>query len=58
MTFTIKIKKEELEAIREAARMAYDPKKHRKDYGVSAFMKESALNRAKRLQKKSSKKEA
>ena len=51
-TFTMKIKEKELEIIREAAKIAYDPEKHRKDYGVSMFLKESALNRAKRLLKK------
>ena len=50
--YTIKIDLEDLEMIREAAKLAYDPKKHRKDYGVSAFLKETALRRAKRLLKK------
>ena len=50
-TYTFKIKREDLELIREAAKVAYNEKKHRKDYGISAFFKESALNRAKRLLK-------
>ncbi len=49
--FTIKIKPYELELIREAAKKAYDPKKHRKNYGVSGFLKESALKRASRILK-------
>ncbi len=49
--YTIKIKKEDLEMIREAAKISYNEKKHRKDYGISAFLKESAINRAKRLLK-------
>ena len=50
-TYTIKITDSDLETIRKASKVAYNEKKHRKDYGVSAFLKESALNRAKRLLK-------
>lgn len=45
----IKIKEEDFEIIKEAAKKAYNKNKHRKDYGYGAYMKESALNRAKRL---------
>ena len=46
---TIKISKEDLEIIKLAAKASYNEDKHRKDYGYSMYMKESALNRAKRL---------
>lgn len=45
----MKITEVDLETLREAAKKAYNPKKHRKDYGVSAFIKETCLRRAKRL---------
>ena len=48
---TLQIKLEDLETIKKAAKKAYNEKKHRKDYGVSAYLKESALNRARRLLK-------
>lgn len=48
---TIKIAPSELEIIRKTAKLTYNSKKHRKNYGVSAFMKESSLNRAKRVMK-------
>lgn len=47
--FNMKITEVDLETLREAAKKAYNPKKHRKDYGVSAFIKETCLRRAKRL---------
>jgi len=50
--YTIKITDEELEMIKKASKAVFDPKKHRKDYGVSGFLKESAINRAKRIFKK------
>lgn len=53
--FTLKIKSSELKKIREAAKLAYNPKKHRADYGVSAYLKESALNRADRALKRKAK---
>lgn len=48
----IKIREEDFEIIKEAAKKAYNKDKHRKDYGYGAYMKESSLNRAKRLLKK------
>ena len=48
---TLQIDVIDLETIQEAAKLAYNETKHRKDYGVSAYLKESALNRAKRLLK-------
>ena len=50
--FNMKITEADLETLREAAKKAYNPKKHRKDYGVSAFIKETSLAMAKRLNKK------
>lgn len=49
---TIKIRDEDYETFMRAAQVAYDENKHRKDYGISMYIKESALNRAKRLLKK------
>jgi len=48
---TLQIKVDDLNTIKKAAKVAYNEKKHRKDYGISAYLKESALNRAKRLLK-------
>ena len=48
---TMQILVDDLEIIKKAAKASYNKKKHRKDYGVSAYMKESALNRAKRVLK-------
>lgn len=46
---TIRISEEDFETINKAVKVSYDEKKHRKNYGYGAYMKESSLNRAKKL---------
>ena len=49
-----KLTEEERSIIEQASKITFDRKKHRKNYGASSFVKESALNRAKRLIAKAS----
>lgn len=48
---TIKIEEEDLELLKKAASVAYNKEKHIKRYGYGSFMKEVALNRAKKILK-------
>ena len=52
---SVRLNKKEKLLIEDATKLAYDEDKHRKNYAESSFVKESALNRAKRLIAKSSK---
>ncbi len=52
---SVRLNKEELELISKASKIAFDKDKHRKNYAESSFIKESALNRAKRLVAKANK---
>ena len=46
---SVRLNKKEKLLIEEATKFAYDEDKHRKNYSESSFVKESALNRAKRI---------
>lgn len=46
---SVRFKEDELEILEIASKLSFNEKKHRKNYSVSSFVKESALNRAKRI---------
>jgi len=49
--YTLRLNKEEVELLDKAAKKNFNPDKHRKNYGIGSFLKESAIARAKRILK-------